>query len=148
MNATKLAFTRLSTTFLHSSRCRILHLHTTPIFQPNILFRVDIVTMLAAHHNQENLYTHQAGASKPQLQAKTPGSRFPITPLKVPLNDENTHHGFGWKNVLKAKGNNENILTIGKGGHVLGNGGKQALVTPAGMAKSFTEQSMPSSKTC
>ncbi|KAJ4306610.1 hypothetical protein N0V88_001415 [Collariella sp. IMI 366227] len=86
--------------------------------------------MLAAHHDQENVYTHQAGASKQQLQAKTPGARYPKTPLKVPLNDENTNHGFGGKSVLRAKGNNENILTVGKGGNGI-KSGKEALVTPA-----------------
>jgi hypothetical protein len=88
--------------------------------------------MLAAHHDQENVYTHQAGASKQQLQAKTPGARYPKTPLKIPLNDENTNHGFGGKSVLRGKGNNENVLTVGKGGNGMGKTGKQAMVTPAG----------------
>jgi hypothetical protein len=91
--------------------------------------------MLAAHHDQENLFTHQAGASKQQLQAKTPGARYPKTPLKVPLNDENANHGFNGKSVLRGKGNNENILTNGKGGNGLGKSGKLDMVTPAG--KSF-----------
>lgn len=88
--------------------------------------------MLAAHHDQENLFTHQAGASKQQLQAKTPAARFPKTPLKVPLNDENTNHGFGGKSVLRTKGNNENIATGGKGGNGVGKPGKAVLRTPAG----------------
>src|SRR4029434_203622 len=88
--------------------------------------------MLAAHHNQENVYTHQAGASKQQLQAKTPGARYPKTPLKIPLNDENVNHGFNGKSVLRGKGNNENTRTVGKGGNGLGKSGKMALVTPAG----------------
>ncbi|SPQ21593.1 865b6a4c-fd55-40fe-b9bb-e937a836b930 [Thermothielavioides terrestris] len=83
--------------------------------------------MLAAHHDQENVYTHQAGASKQQLQAKTPGARYPKTPLRIPLKDENAHHGFGGK----TKGNNENNLTIGKGTAGLGKSGKPAMVTPA-----------------
>ncbi|KAK4157204.1 hypothetical protein C8A00DRAFT_11971 [Chaetomidium leptoderma] len=87
--------------------------------------------MLAAHHNQENVYTHQAGASKQQLQAKTPGARYPKTPLKVPLNDENANHGFNGKSVLRGKGNNENTLTVGKGGNGVGKSGKLGLVTPA-----------------
>ncbi|KAK0652225.1 hypothetical protein B0T16DRAFT_405757 [Cercophora newfieldiana] len=82
--------------------------------------------MLAAHHEQENVYTHQAGASKQQLQAKTQGARFPKTPLKVPLNDENANHGFGGKSALRTKGNNENIATLGKGGKP-----GRAMVTPA-----------------
>ncbi|KAK4230372.1 hypothetical protein QBC38DRAFT_40720 [Podospora fimiseda] len=85
--------------------------------------------MLAAHRDQENVYIHQAGNSK--QQAKTPGARFPKTPLKVPLNDENTNHGFGGKSVLQTKGNKENNLTVGKGGNGLGKPGKQALMTPA-----------------
>ncbi len=89
--------------------------------------------MLAAHHDQENVYTHQAGASKQQLQAKTPGARYPKTPLKVPLNDGNANnHGFNGKSVLRGKGNNENVLTVGKGGNGFAKSGKQAMVTPAG----------------
>ncbi|KAG7289100.1 hypothetical protein NEMBOFW57_005463 [Staphylotrichum longicolle] len=87
--------------------------------------------MLAAHHDQENVYTHHAGASKQQLQAKTPGARYPKTPLKIPLNDENANHGFNGKSVLRGKGNNENVLTVGKGGNGMGKTGKQAMVTPA-----------------
>ncbi|KAL2025011.1 hypothetical protein VTK56DRAFT_13 [Thermocarpiscus australiensis] len=87
--------------------------------------------MLAAHHDQENLFAHQAGASKQQLQAKTPGARFPKTPLKVPLNDENANYGLGGKSVLRTKGNNENVATVGKGGNGLGKSGKQAMITPA-----------------
>ncbi|KAK4039810.1 hypothetical protein C8A01DRAFT_46770 [Parachaetomium inaequale] len=87
--------------------------------------------MLAAHHDQENVYTHHAGASQQQLQAKTPGARYPKTPLKVPLNDENANHGFNGKSVLRGKGNNENTLTVGKGANGLGKSGKMAMVTPA-----------------
>ncbi|KAL2146572.1 hypothetical protein VTI28DRAFT_3463 [Corynascus sepedonium] len=87
--------------------------------------------MLAAHHDQENVYTHQAGASKQQLQAKTPGARYPKTPLKVPLNDENANHGLNGKSVLRGKGNNENTLTVGKGTDALGKSGKLGMVTPA-----------------
>ena len=69
--------------------------------------------MLAAR-NQENLVLgHQNGGSKRQLHPKTPGARYPKTPLKVPLNDENAAHVVGG-----AKGNltgrargNENALT-------------------------------------
>ncbi|KAK5654826.1 hypothetical protein OQA88_6862 [Cercophora sp. LCS_1] len=87
--------------------------------------------MLAAHHNQENVYAHQAEASKQQLQSKTPGARFPKTPLKVSLHDENTSNVFGGKSALRTKGNNENVVTIGKGGNATGKPGR-AMVTPAG----------------
>ncbi|KAM7204149.1 hypothetical protein V8F33_001784 [Rhypophila sp. PSN 637] len=81
--------------------------------------------MLAAHRDdQENLLGHLAGPSKQQLQAKTPGARYPKTPLKIPLNDENANNGFGGKSVLRTKGNNENIATAGKTG-------KLSVVTPA-----------------
>lgn len=91
--------------------------------------------MLAAHHDQENLaFSHQAGAAAKQqqsqgirnLQPKTPGARYPKTPLKIPLNDENATHGLGGKSVLRAKNNDENITTMGKGG-------KSNFVTPLGM---------------
>ena len=77
-------------------------------------------TMLAAHHDQENVFVHHAGATKQQLQAKTSGARFPKTPMKVPLNDENANHGFGGKSLLQTKGNG------------LGKSGKTNMVTPAG----------------
>jgi hypothetical protein len=88
--------------------------------------------MLAAHHDQENLvFAHQAGAAaKQQNQAaraahpKTPGARFPKTPLKIPLNDENANRGFAGKSVLRTKQNNENTSTGVKG--------KSNLVTPLG----------------
>src|SRR6187402_728948 len=58
--------------------------------------------MLAAR-DQENLVHghHQAAASKPLnqstrgLQPKTPGNKYPKTPLRIPLNDENAPTGFG-----------------------------------------------------
>ncbi|KAB5563294.1 hypothetical protein GE09DRAFT_961038 [Coniochaeta sp. 2T2.1] len=89
--------------------------------------------MLAAHQDQENLaFSHQAGAAAKQqqqnqgfrtLQPKTPGARYPKTPLKIPLNDENATHGLGGKSVLRPKNNNENMTTMGKGG-------KSSFVTP------------------
>ncbi|KAL2269699.1 hypothetical protein VTJ83DRAFT_1883 [Remersonia thermophila] len=87
--------------------------------------------MLAAHHDQENRYAIQANAAKQHLQAKTPGARYPKTPLKVPLNDENAARVFNGKSVLGGKSNNENALTVGKGGNGLGKSGKMAMVTPA-----------------
>ncbi|KAK4105118.1 hypothetical protein N658DRAFT_443256 [Parathielavia hyrcaniae] len=87
--------------------------------------------MLAGHHDQENLLAYQAGSSKQPLQAKTPGARYPKTPLKIPLNDENVTHGFNGKSVLRDKGHNENILTVGKGGNAPGKSGKLGMVTPA-----------------
>ncbi|KAK0636292.1 hypothetical protein B0T17DRAFT_613049 [Bombardia bombarda] len=87
--------------------------------------------MLAAHRDQENRVVSQAGSSKPQLQARTPGVRYPKTPLKVPLNDENMIRGFGGKSALRTKGNNENVTTIGKGGNGLGKSGKSNFATPA-----------------
>lgn len=91
--------------------------------------------MLAARKDQENLvFSHQAGAAAKQqqqsqsfrtLQPKTPGTRYPKTPLKVPLNDENATHGFAGKSVLRPKDNNENVTIMGKGG-------RSNFVTPLG----------------
>ena len=72
---------------------------------------------MLATRDQENLvHGHQqVAASKPLnqskkgLQPKTPGNRFPKTPLKVPLNDENAPAGLGGKSV-KGKGL-ENLAT-------------------------------------
>ncbi|KAK3945793.1 hypothetical protein QBC46DRAFT_301939 [Diplogelasinospora grovesii] len=90
--------------------------------------------MLTARlQDQENLFSQQAGAAtskQQQLQSKGPGTRYPKTPLKVPLNDENANFGGG-KSALRTKGNNENIVTIGKGGNGLTKPGKANLMTPA-----------------
>jgi hypothetical protein len=90
--------------------------------------------MLAAR-DQENLaHGHQqAAASKPlnqgtkALQPKTPGARYPKTPLKVPLHDENAPGGFGAK---LGKGQGLENMATGKKGAVFD---KNAFVTPMGM---------------
>ncbi|KAK3325436.1 hypothetical protein B0H66DRAFT_599598 [Apodospora peruviana] len=88
--------------------------------------------MLAPHReDQENRFSHQTGPSKQQLHSKTPGARYPKTPLKVPLNDENANRGFGGKSALRTKGNNENITTVGKGTIGLGKTNRANIVTPA-----------------
>lgn len=76
--------------------------------------------MLAAHHDQENLVqSHQvpAKSGSRQLAPKTPGPRYPKTPLKIPLNDENGP-ATGGKGLL---GGGKNTATK-----------KQALATPVG----------------
>jgi hypothetical protein len=85
--------------------------------------------MLAAR-DQENLaFSRQTvAAAKSHAQpSKTPGTRFPKTPLKVPLNDENATTVLG-KTMLgnRTKLANENIQTAGKG--------KAVLATPLGMS--------------
>lgn len=88
--------------------------------------------MLAARDQENLVHNHQTvAASKPLnhgvrgLQPKTPGNRFPKTPLKVPLNDENAPGGFGGKSVLKTKGKGaENLILGGKD--------KNAFITPVG----------------
>ena len=66
--------------------------------------------MLAAHDQENLVHGHQqVAASKPLnqgargFQPKTPGNRFPKTPLKVPLQDENAPGLFGGKSI-KGKG--------------------------------------------
>jgi hypothetical protein len=89
--------------------------------------------MLAAR-DQENLVHghHQAAASKPLnqstrgLQPKTPGNKYPKTPLKIPLNDENAPTGFGGKT---GKGKGLEGLATGKKGATFD---KNAFVTPMG----------------
>lgn len=88
--------------------------------------------MLAAR-DQENLVhgLHQAAASKPLnqstrgLQPKTPGNKYPKTPLKIPLNDENAPTGFG--KSMKGKGL-ENLMTGKKSTSF----DQNAFVTPMG----------------
>ncbi|KAJ4389302.1 hypothetical protein N0V93_006768 [Gnomoniopsis smithogilvyi] len=75
-----------------------------------------------ATRDQENLVAmHQSAANTKQqntrtLQPKTPGARFPKTPLKVPLNDENAARGLGGKSVLanKAKADRAQFVTPGE----------------------------------
>ncbi|RDL41360.1 Uncharacterized protein BP5553_01339 [Venustampulla echinocandica] len=88
--------------------------------------------MLAARDQENLVYGHQAAAaSKPlnqsnrTLQPKTPGNKFPKTPLKIPLNDENAPTAFGGKSG-KGKGL-ENLMTGGKQGS---NFDKNGFVTP------------------
>lgn len=92
-----------------------------------------------AARDQENLISghHTVAASKSLNQStrtappKTPGNKFPKTPLKVPLHDENAPGGYGGaKSVLGTKGKGlENMMTGKKGGL----GDKNAFVTPLGM---------------
>ena len=95
--------------------------------------------MLAARDQENLVHGHQqAAAAKPlnqsnrQLAPKTPGKKFPKTPLKVPLNDENGFGGQGggkFGQRTNGKGN-ENMMT---GGKKMGLSDKNAFVTPMGM---------------
>ncbi|PQE11378.1 Cyclopropane-fatty-acyl-phospholipid synthase protein [Rutstroemia sp. NJR-2017a BVV2] len=85
--------------------------------------------MLAARDQENLVHGHQqVAASKPLnqstrgLQPKTPGNKFPKTPLKVPLNDENAPTGFGGKGTIKGKGLGGKDATIDK----------NAFITPMG----------------
>ena len=92
--------------------------------------------------DQENVvHGHQAlAASKPmnqtnnRLAPKTPANRFPKTPLKMPLNDENGATGFGkGKSILQTKGKGAENMATGK--KTLGTGmDKNSFVTPMGMS--------------
>jgi hypothetical protein len=77
---------------------------------------------MLALRDQENLVHAQqtTAAAKPlnqsikSLQPKTPGTRAPKTPFKVPLNDENDPLAFG-KRTVKANGNvNGNSTKLAK----------------------------------
>lgn len=82
--------------------------------------------------DQENLvHGHQqAAAAKPlnqstrSLQPKTPGNKYPKTPLKIPLNDENAATGMG--KTGKGKG----LGGLGSGKQTVFD--KNAFVTPMG----------------
>lgn len=97
--------------------------------------------MLAAR-DQENLVPgyQQAATSKSLNQntrgtlPKTPGNKYPKTPLKINLNDENEPMGFGGvKSVLGTKGKGlENPVIGGKNSATFD---KNAFVTPMGMCK-------------
>lgn len=85
---------------------------------------------MARHHNGAALKQQQ---NTRQLQPKTPGARYPKTPVKIPLNDENAGHIMGGaKSVLggRSKGN-ENVMTTSKG---VKGFDKSNFVTPMGKA--------------
>lgn len=93
---------------------------------------------MLATRDQENLVVHQqhhqAGKQLGnRLQPKTPGARYPKTPLKIPLNDENAPHALGGgKSVLAPRTRGlgaENIMTVTKGGK---GPDKTSFVTPSG----------------
>jgi len=87
-----------------------------------------LVTMLAAHPDQENL----ARQGTRHLQPKTPGARYPKTPLKVPLNDENAaHHGKAGLVARSRPAGNENTVMRGKA---------QALATPGAIDGACSNQ--------
>lgn len=97
--------------------------------------------MLAARDQENLVHGHlQAAASKPLnqavkgLQPKTPRNKYPKTPLKIPLNDENAPTGFGGKSG-KGKGL-ENLVLGGKKNATLD---KNDFVTPIGKGL-FTER--------
>lgn len=105
--------------------------------------------MLAAHIDQENMvHAHQTAAAAKDhattsaasnnnamvgktFGAKTPGTRAPKTPFKVPLNDENAPFQAG-KSVLRTNGKGTSVadrrLFTGKKAVVE----SSAFVTPAG----------------
>ncbi|EAW11834.1 uncharacterized protein ACLA_005900 [Aspergillus clavatus NRRL 1] len=82
---------------------------------------------MLALRDQENLvHTHQTVAAAKslnqgvkQLQPRTPGTRAPKTPFKVPLNDENDPLTFGKKTIKAAGKQRENTKPA-----------KDAFVTP------------------
>lgn len=92
--------------------------------------------MLAARDQENLVHGHQAlAATKPMNQTtraappKTPSNRYPKTPLKIPLRDENAPTGFGKKSVLQTKGKGIEGLTDGKNGSTFD---KNAFITPMG----------------
>lgn len=93
--------------------------------------------MLSARDQENLIHGHQQAAlSKPlnqttrNLPPKTPSNKYPKTPLKVPLHDENAPGGFGGKSVLGTKGKGvENLAKGAKNGTTFD---KKAFVTPMG----------------
>ncbi len=75
--------------------------------------------MLAARAQENLVLGHQNGAAMKQQQGqarlhpKTPGARYPKTPIKIPLNDENAAHVVGGVkgNLTGRARGNENVLT-------------------------------------
>lgn len=95
--------------------------------------------MLAARDQENLVHGHQqAAAAKPlnqtvrSLPPKTPGNKYPKTPLKANIHDENEPTGYGGaKSVLATKGKGlENLITGAKKGAGLDN---NAFITPMGI---------------
>ena len=89
---------------------------------------------------QENLvHGHQqTAAAKPlnqgirQLAPKTPGNKYPKTPLKIPLNDENEFGGLGGGKLgQRTNGKGNANTTVGAKKMTLAD--KNAFVTPMGI---------------
>ncbi|KAK8041139.1 hypothetical protein PG994_014146 [Apiospora phragmitis] len=76
--------------------------------------------MLVAR-DQENLvaHHHNGAALKQQHANRSAGSRYPKTPVKIPLNDENASHVLGGAKSALGNGNrtkgNENVMGTSKG---------------------------------
>ena len=98
--------------------------------------------MLTARDQENLIHGHQAlAASKPLNQTsqrlappKTPGNRFPKTPMRIPLNDENAPTGGGKRLALGTKGKGtENMPVTGKKAQL----DKSAFITPMGTSKLY-----------
>lgn len=77
--------------------------------------------MLAAHREQENRVLSHPISSK--QQPKTPGMRYPKTPMELGRGNENALMGFAAKNTMQGAaklGENEKFLS------------KRTLLTPTG----------------
>ena len=94
--------------------------------------------MLTARDQENLVHGHQAmAAAKPLNQSsqrlappKTPGNKYPKTPIRLPLNDENAPTGGGKKLVLGTKGKgSDNMPVTGKKAQL----DKNAFITPMGM---------------
>jgi hypothetical protein len=102
--------------------------------------------MFAARDQENLVHGHQqVAASKPLnqttrgLQPKTPGNKYPKTPLKVPLNDENAPTGFG--KTGKGKGL-ENLVS----GKKVTTFDKNAFITPLGIYPKDPSYSCPDNR--
>ncbi|KAK9420252.1 hypothetical protein SUNI508_06521 [Seiridium unicorne] len=74
---------------------------------------------MLATRDQENLVArHQSGAVLKQQQNNQLGARYPKTPIKIPLNDENAGHMKGAKSILgnRTKGNENAMASKGSKG--------------------------------
>lgn len=92
--------------------------------------------MLATQDQENRVHTYQQAASSKPLNhrgrgepPKTPGNKFPKTPFKIPLRDENAPTGFGDKKSLL--GMRAKALIPGSKSDV--NRDKEVFITPVGM---------------
>jgi hypothetical protein len=109
---------------------RIVHHLFIPIERRGTRQRAKAIVAMLVARDQENLVArHQTEATLKQSQNSQLGNRYPKTPIKIPLNDENAGHFKGAKSILGNRTRGNENATTSKGLKELD---KSRFVTPMG----------------